>query len=416
MGERNWAGNYEYRAGALHAPRSVEELQELMAVAPAIRVLGSRHSFSDIADSQALVSLAALPGGIVVDRSASRASVPGAIRYGELAGDLARAGLALANMASLPHISVAGAIATATHGSGERIGNLASAVVGLEFVTSSGELHSTTQDDPEFPGLVVGLGAIGAVTRVTLAVEPAYEMRQRVFEGLGWDALLENFDAIVAAGDSVSVFSRWGERVDQIWVKSRVGSAPEVVREDLFGARAATVERHVISGLDPATCTPQLGVDGPWFERLPHFRMGFTPSSGEELQSEHLLARPDAAAAVLALRRLAPRIAPLLQVSEIRVVAGDHLWMSTAYGRETVAIHFTWVPDLEAVDAVLLEIEEALAPFQARPHWGKLFHARADELAPLYERHRDFLSLTERLDPRGALRNDWLRRHVLGDG
>lgn len=411
--ERNWAGNYEYRARVVHEPRSVEALQELVAAAPSIRVLGSRHSFTDIADADELVSLTGLPGEAVVDRGGGTVSVPGAMRYGELIGVLERERLALANLASLPHISVAGAIATATHGSGERIGNLASAVTGLEMVGSDGELRTTWRGDEQFEGCVVGLGATGAVTRVWLEVEPAYEMRQRVYEGLAWDALLENFDAIAASGDSVSVFTRWGEQVDQVWVKVR--DADEPVSQQLFGARAASVERHPIIGLDPVNCTPQLGVPGPWSERLPHFRMGFTPSSGDEIQSEYLLARGHATAAIEALRRLAAEIAPLIQVSEIRMIAGDGLWMSTAYGQDTVAIHFTWVADQAAVKRALIDIENALAPFGARPHWGKLFLSGADTLAPLYERHRDFVALIERLDPRGAFRNRWLRRHVLGD-
>jgi xylitol oxidase len=415
MPERNWAANYEYRAASVHEPGTVEELQELIAAAPAIRVLGSRHSFTDIADSAELVSLAALPGEVAVDRAAGTVSVPGAIRYGELAGALAAEQLALANLASLPHISVAGAVATATHGSGERIGNLSSAVSGLELVTADGELRIAGRGDPDFAGLVVGLGATGAVIRVTLAVEPAYEMRQRVFEGLAWDALLEHFDAIAASGDSVSVFTRWGEHVDQVWVKTRVSGEPETLRDELFGATAASVERHPIIGLDPVNCTPQLGVPGPWSERLPHFRMGFTPSSGDEIQSEYLLARPHATDAIDALRRLAPQIRPLIQVTEVRMIAADELWMSTAYGQDTVAIHFTWVGDQDAVERLLVEIETTLAPFGARPHWGKLFHYRADTLAPLYERHRDFVALIERLDPRGAFRNRWLERHVLGD-
>ncbi len=415
MPERNWAGNYEYRAHTVHEPRSVEALQELIAAAPAIRVLGSRHSFTDIADSEELVSLAALPQEVAVDRAAGTVVVPSGMPYGELVRALEPEQMALANLASLPHISVAGAVATATHGSGERIGNLASAVTALEFVTADGELRTARRGDPDFGGLVVGLGATGAVTRVTLETEPAYAMRQRVFEGLAWDALLENFDAIAASGDSVSVFTRWGEQVDQVWVKTRVSDESEPVREQLFGATAARVERHPIIGLDPVNCTPQLGVAGPWSDRLPHFRMGFTPSSGDELQSEYLLARPHATAAIQALRLLAPQITPLIQVTEVRMIAGDELWMSTAYGQDAVAIHFTWVADQDAVERTLVDIEATLAPFGARPHWGKLFRYRADTLAPLYERHRDFVALIERLDPRGAFRNRWLQHHVLGD-
>ena len=201
-----------------------------------MRVLGSRHSFSDIADSTELVSLAGLPADVVVERAAGTVSFGAGMTYGDLAGVLWHEGLALHNLASLPHISVAGAVATATHGSGDASGNLATAVAGLEIVTSGGEIVTASRGDADFDGLVVGLGALGAVTRLTLDVEPAYDVRQRVFEGLTWDALYGHFDEITASGDSVSVFTRVARVVDQVWVKSRVTDAPEQVRGDLFGA------------------------------------------------------------------------------------------------------------------------------------------------------------------------------------
>jgi xylitol oxidase len=368
-----------------------------------VRVLGSRHSFNDIADAAELVSLARLPPDVVV--AGDSVSFAAGLTYGELAPVLDRAGVALHNLASLPHISVAGAVATGTHGSGDANGNLATAVAALEIVTSSGELMRAARGDPDFDGLVVGLGAVGAVTRLTLDVEPLYEVSQRVFEGLAWDALYEHFDEITSRGYSVSVFTRWGEAVDQIWVKSR-----EPLHGDLFGARPATVERHPILGLDPVNATAQNGRPGPWWDRLPHFRMGFTPSSGEELQSEYLIPRPHAIAALQVVHSLAERVRPLLQVCEIRTIAADRLWMSPQYGRDSVGVHFTWVPDADAVTVVLAELEPALAPFDARPHWGKVFLAGAAAIAPLYERLPDFLALRDRLDPRGAFRNAWLQR------
>jgi xylitol oxidase len=412
--EANWSGTHTYRAEAIHRPRSVEELQEIVGAAPRVRVLGSRHSFSDIADSAELVELDGLPAGIAVDRAGGTVTVGAGVKYGELAQALIAEGVALHNLASLPHISVGGAIATATHGSGDANGNLATAVAGLELVTADGELLASARGDSEFDGLVVGLGALGAVTRVTVAIEPSYEVRQRVFEHLAWDALLEHLDAIFAAGYSVSVFTRWGAHVEQLWVKSRVTTAAEDVREELFGAVAATVDRHPILGLDPVNCTPQLGVPGLWSERLPHFRMGFTPSKGEEIQSEFFVAREQAASAIEALRALGPQLDPVLMVSEIRTIAADRLWMSPQHGRATVAVHFTWKREPEAVAGALAKVESALRPFGARPHWGKVFHARAAEIAPLYERLPDFVALMDRLDARGAFRNAWLEERLLG--
>jgi xylitol oxidase len=398
----------------VHRPSSLEQVQEIVACAPRVRVLGSRHSFTDIGDSSELLTLDGLPADLVVDHSARSVSFTAGLSYGELAGTLRSEGMALANLASLPHISVGGAVATASHGSGDANGNLATAVAALEIVTSDGELMTRSRGDADFNGLVVGLGALGAVTRITLDVEPAYEVRQRVYEGLGWEALFEHFDAITCNGYSVSVFTRWGQTVDQVWVKSRVTEAPEVVRGDLFGAVGATVERQPILGLETVNCSPQLGVAGLWSERLPHFRSGFTPSSGEEIQSEYLLDRRHAVAAIQAVRALGDTIRPLLQVCEIRTIAADELWMSPQYAQDTIAIHFTWRREQQAVERALLDIEAALAPLQARPHWGKLFLADAETIAPLYERLHDFTALVQRLDPRGAFRNDWLETRVLG--
>jgi len=404
-----------YGAQKLHRPSTIEQVQEIVANAPRVRVLGSRHSFNDIADSLELMTLEAMPMDVVVHHAANTVSFNAALRYGELAESLKAEGVALHNLASLPHICVAGAVATATHGSGDTNGNLATAVCGLELVTSGGEIIEASRGDHDFDGLVVGLGALGAVTRITLDVEPAYEVRQRVFEGLSWEALFEHFDEITSCGYSVSVFTRWGGTIDQVWVKSRVTDEPEQVESDLFGATAAAVDRHPILGLDASSCTPQLGRPGSWADRLPHFRMGFTPSSGEELQSEYLFPRRHAAEAIEAVRSLANKIQPLLQVSEIRAVAEDRLWMSMNYGEDSVGIHFTWKPEQDAVEDMLVQLEAALVPFEARPHWGKLFNVDAAAIAPLYERMPDFVRLVERLDPRGAFRNSWLKARVLGE-
>jgi alditol oxidase len=412
---KNWAGNYTYRAEKLHRPSTIEQAQEIITRAPSVRVLGSRHSFNDIADSSELITLEAMPTDVVVDHATNTISFNAALKYGELVETLSAEGVALHNLASLPHISVAGAVATATHGSGDTNGNLATAVRSLELVTSGGEIIEASRGDPDFDGLVVGLGAPGAVTRITLDVEPAYEVRQRVFERLSWEALFEHFDEITSSGYSVSVFTRWAETIDQVWVKSRVTEEPEQVEGDLFGAVVAAVDRHPIVGLDATPCTPQLGRSGLWSDRLPHFRMDFTPSSGEELQSEYVFPRRYAVEAIEAVRALADRIRPILQVSEIRTVAADRLWMSMNYGEDTVGIHFTWRPDRDAVEDLLVQLETALVPFETRPHWGKLFNADAAAIAALYERRPDFIRLIERLDPRGAFRNAWLIAHVLGE-
>ena len=412
----NWSGNYAYGASVLHRPRMLGELQGLVAETQALRALGSRHSFTSIADSAELVALDGLPGEIEVDRASHTVTVPGTTTYAALAEALNRDGLALHNMASLPHISVAGAIATGTHGSGDGKGNLASAVRAVEMVSADGELRTVAAGDADFEGVVVGLGALGIVTRVTLAVQPFYEMRQRVFQGVPWDTLFARLDEIYAAGESVSVFHLCGEQTEQVWVKrlaDGTGGEDDGDLQELLGVRSATVELHPVLGGDPINCTEQQGVPGPWSERLPHFRSGFLPSSGEELQSEFFVARKDAVAAIEAVRALGDDIVPLLLISELRTIARDELWLSPHEGRESLALHFTWRRRPPEVEAVVAKIESALAPLGARPHWGKVFTARADTIATLYPRMADFLSLRERLDPEGIFVNDWLRAKVL---
>jgi alditol oxidase len=413
IGGTNWAGNYAYRATRLHRPSSLDELRAIVARAPKIHALGARHSFNDIADSAELISLERLDQGIEIDRSAGTVTVGAGMQYGALARALERKGLALHNMASLPHISVGGAVATATHGSGDANGNLATAVAALELVTSDGEVLRVSRTDDDFAGMVVGLGALGVVTRLTIAVQPSFLMRQEVFEHLAWDVLFDRFDAVMSSADSVSLFTDYGDDVGQVWLKSRVDSEDHRPRRDQFlGAAAATRALHPVPKRSAEHCTDQLGVPGSWLDRLPHFRMDAIPASGAELQSEYMVPRRCAVAALRAVRDLAPAIRPHLWTSEIRTVAADDLWLSTAYGTDTVCIHFSWKLDPDAVNALLPSIEAALAPFGARPHWGKLFVATARDLEARFERLPDFRRLAERLDRRGAFRNALLERHV----
>jgi len=417
-----WAGNLTYAAARVHEPRTVEEVQEVVAAARHVRALGTRHCFNDLADTpHDLVRLDGLDPAVEVDAAARTVTVSGGTRYGALARELHPRGWALHNLASLPHISVAGAVATATHGSGDRSRNLAAAVAGLDLVTADGTLRHLARGDADFDGAVVALGALGVVVRVTLDVEPTYDVAQEVHTDLPWDAVLEHLDEITGSADSVSLFTDWSAAgVRQVWRKTRVdpGAAYEP-RADLFGARPAPGPLHPLPGIDPVNCTQQLGVPGPWHERLPHFRLEFTPSNGDELQSEYLVPRAHAVAAIEALRGLGDLVAPLLQVAEIRTIAGDDLWLSTAEGGDRVGLHFTWLPRQAEVEAVLPRIEAALAPLGDRPHWGKLFDAVGGPGADpreLYPRLDDFRALVARTDPEGTFRNAFVDRHVLGLG
>jgi xylitol oxidase len=393
----NWGGNYTYRARTRHRPASLDDVRAIAARASSLRVVGSRHSFTGIGDADELVSLEALPGEVEIGDGV--VTVGAGMTYAAVAGALAEHGVALHNLASLPHISVGGAIATATHGSGVGNGNLATAVAALELVTSSGDVVRLARGDEGFAGVVVGLGAMGIVTRVTLDVEPGFSVRQDVFEGLSWDALLTHFDEVMSAAYSVSVFSRWGDATEQVWLKSRGRDG----FASLFDATPAVVERHPILALDPVSATAQQGVPGLWHDRLPHFRIEFSPSAGEEIQSEYFVARPDAVEAVRALLAIGDQIRDVLLVSEIRAVAADSLWLSPQYEQDTIGFHFTWRRDQPAVERALAVVESALAPFGCLPHWGKLF------LTPgKYARMADFAALRDRLDPGGAFRNAWL--------
>ncbi|MCU1579950.1 MAG: linked oxidase domain protein [Rhodoglobus sp.] len=404
----NWSQHHDYRATTLHRPTTLEQLQDVVANAPKIRALGSRHSFNDIADSAELVTLEGMPPAIVIDAESETVSFSAGLRYGDLGIVLQREGWGLRNLASLPHISVAGAVATGTHGSGDRNGTLSRAVSGIVLVTASGALRSITPADPEFDGAVVSLGALGVVTRITLDIEPTFQVRQDVYTGLTWTKLLDSYEKIVSRAYSVSVFTDWaGESVGTVWLKSRMDGAKPP--QDLFGATPAHTALHPLPDMPATSTTEQRGIPGAWIDRLPHFKLGFTPSNGDELQTEYIVPRRHAVDAITAVRALGERITPHLYVTELRTMAADSLWLSGAYETDAVGIHFTWKKDPAAVLPLLPVIEEALAPFDARPHWGKLFHSVRKEL---YPRLPDFVALAEELDPEGKFRNEYLERHV----
>ncbi len=414
----NWAGNLTYQARDLHRAADIAQVQEIVAGARKLRVLGSRHSFSAIADcSDAQLSLEQMNRVIALDAGASRVRVEGGIRYGDLAPALQARGLALANLASLPHISVVGAAATATHGSGSETGNLATAVTAMDIVNASGDVVrlSREADGDSFAGAAVGLGALGPVVGLTLEVEPTYDVRQTVYAGLSHDVLATEFEAIFASAKSVSVFTDWrGPDANALWRKERVTSDTPAPLSEAFGATAARHAMHPLPGGAAGDCTEQLGRAGPWHERLPHFRMEFTPSNGAEIQAEFFVPREEAARAIAALRPHGERLAPILMISEIRTIAGDDLWLSPAHRGPQVAFHFTFHRDWEAIRAVLPAIEASLAPFGALPHWGKVTTMAPDRIARHFPRLEAFRDLARSFDPEGKFRNDFLDRMVFG--
>jgi xylitol oxidase len=414
---QNWAGNVTFAAAEVARPTSVAELQDLVAHRRHVRALGSGHSFNRIADTDGtLISLDRIPGGIEVDSASRRAWVPAGATYARICPDLHAGGWALANLASVPHVTVAGACATGTHGSGRSNPGLAAAVSAVELVRPGGELETVTAADVDFSGSVVALGALGIALRVQLDVEPAYDVAQEVLLDVPLAAVLEHMETVLAAGDSVSLFTDWATpaTIGQVWVKRRVPlgqpTADTASLCELVGGSPARSAVHPVPGADPTATTDQLGVPGAWYERLPHFRADAVPSAGAELQSEWLVPARAGAEAVERLAAIAPTLAPLVLVSEVRTVASDKLWLSPAWQRDSVALHFTWRPDGEAVARALPVVEETLAPFDPRPHWGKLAALDSDALQRAYPRLRDFADLADRVDPERVLSNAFVDR------
>ena len=414
----NWAGNLTYSTDRLHQPGTAAEAQEIVRNAPKVRPLGSRHCFNAIADSsQAQISLERLNQVVHFDEEAKRVTVGAGMRYGDLAPYLHERGYAVHNLASLPHISVAGACATATHGSGVANGNLATAVSAITFIDAGGDLVtlSREKDGERFAGAVVGLGGLGVVTEVTLDVRPAFDMVQHVYLDLPTASLYEHFDEIMSSGYSVSLFTDWRtDAVNQVWVKRVAPGGAFEAEPTFFGAALATRNVHPIIELSAVNCTEQMGVPGPWYERLPHFRMDFTPSSGKELQSEYFVPAEHAREVARIFKGMGERFGSLLMISEVRSVAGDDLWMSMCFDRPSVAFHCTWEQDWEALSQLLPVIEDALEPFEARPHWGKLFTMAPDRLQARYPKASAFRELLREYDPDGKFRNAFMQENLFG--
>ena len=412
----NWAGNYQYSTGRIHYPNTLEQLQQLVLSCQKLKVIGTRHSFNGIGDSHHnLVSLSELEPEIMLHNDHRSVTVGAGVRYGQLCEFLQRHKLALRNLGSLPHISVGGACVTATHGSGKQNGILATSVSAIEVMKADGDVMVISRYDAneDFLGSVVNLGALGVVTRLTLDVEPAFEMKQIVYQHLPFDALKNNYDAILTAAYSVSVFTDWKKRnFNQVWIKAKADDIADLATNDFYGARPATKNLHPIIELDSENCTQQLRVPGPWHERLPHFRMNFTPSSGDELQSEYFVPYDAGWDAIESIFKIAEQICPYLQISELRTVAADNFWMSPCYQRTSLAIHFTWTNDPGTVSKLIPLIEEKLSAFDVRSHWGKLFALSPQEFLRIYKKLPDFRQLSERYDPDRKFRNHFLDKYV----
>jgi alditol oxidase len=414
----NWAGNIAYSTDNVYAAASLEAVQKFVRAHNHFKTLGTRHCFNRIADStQQLLTTPFTANEPLLDESSRTISVGPGVRYGEICPVLEAKGFALHNLASLPHISIAGACATATHGSGVKNGSLATAVAALEIVNATGDVVTLSRkENPEsFSGAVVGLGALGVITKVTLNIRPTFQVAQHVFENLPLSELEKHFDEIMSAAYSVSIFTDWQkQRMNEVWLKHGIDPTkpPGKQPQEFFGATRAMKNLHPIAALSAENCTEQMGVPGPWYDRLPHFKMGFTPSAGKELQSEYFVPHKNALDAILAVEKLHEQISPHLMITEIRTIAADDLWMSPCYKQDCVAIHFTWKPEWPEVSKLLPIIERELAPFKPRPHWGKLFTIPPAQLHAAYEKLPEFVALSKKFDPQGKFRNEFLNANV----
>jgi xylitol oxidase len=405
---QNWSKNVDFNDRGYLQPESLTELQELVRTHPKIRARGTAHCFNEIANTSSYaINLAKMPRVIDVKPATNSVRASSGLTYGELAPALHNQGWALNNLASLPHISIAGSISTGTHGSGIKNQNLANQVLSLDLVTAEGELRHIDRANPAFNALVVGLGLGGIVYQYELKIEPTFRIRQVIYPEIPLDVLQRNFDQIMGTAYSVSYFTDWSTaQVGNLWCKFRDG---EVIPESVGGSARAEKKFHPIPSVDPVACTDQLGESGDWHQRLSHFKLEFTPSVGEEIQTEFFVDRKDAASAIEAVSKLGEEITPLLWITELRTIAADDLWLSGAYQRDTLAIHFTWKKDL-AIYPVIEKVEAALRPFNYRPHWGKIFTADSKYLSTVYPKMSEFKALVEALDPSSKFENTFTRR------
>lgn len=407
---KNWAGNIQFSSVEIKEPESIEDLVQQYESEVKLKSLGTRHCFNRIADTKNIhISTAKLNKVLEIDEENLIVWVESGIKYGDLGVELEKKGFALHNLASLPHISVMGAVSTATHGSGDQNGNLATAVEAVEWVSPDGIVKLIKRGEPEFNGAVVALGALGTVYRLALKIQPTFQVSQYVFENLPMEVCKDHFDEIYQSGYSVSMFTTWQNKtIDQVWVKRKEDVKYQKDLTDFWGATPAKTNLHPLKANSPINCTDQMGVPGPWYERLPHFKMKFTPSNGEELQSEYFVPRENAYQVMMEIEKLKDLIHPILFVSEIRSIKADDLWMSMAYGRDSIAFHFTWKPMTDEVMKALPKIEEVLKPFGVRPHWGKIFTISGKELSKNYPKWNDFKKLISTMDPNKMCTNTFL--------
>ena len=406
MTNHNWATNIDFHDAKTLHPQSIEELASIVSSSPNVRVRGTAHCFNTIADTNhTAVVLDAMPKQLTINVVSKTATVSAGLIYSEISELLEAQGWAIHNLASLPHITIGGATATGTHGSGIKNGALHTSIRSVELMRPDGTLHKLTRGvDEEFYAVIVGLGLTGIAVSFELDIEPTFQIMQTIYGELPLKVFGENIIEILSGAYSVSFFSTWDDdQVCEIWYKSK--TTPPAT---YFGASARTEKAHPIFGEDATAATEQFGQPGPWHLRLPHFKIGQTPSAGKELQSEFFVDSKNAAAAFAAFHAISKDFRHKVLVTEIRSVAADDYWMSPAYGRESVAFHCTWMLDDEVPHLVSL-IEAVLQPFSFRPHVGKVFNVGSYHLRKVLPKFDEFREYVMKTDPGGKFQNDFTR-------
>ncbi len=410
---KNWARNLEFSAGEFLEINSISQLQEVINNSDKVKVLGTGHSFSPIADtSGSLISIKKLDPEIHIDSKMQTVSVSAGTSYAQLARYLEANGWALENLASLGEITVAGAIMTGTHGSGSSNTVLSNAVVEIEMILASGEkLLLNQQNLEEFNGFIVSFGALAVFTRLKLKIVKSFSIKQIVYENITSKSVSEYFDEIFDNAYSVSYFNSWAKNsTGQIWMKFLSDKDTSTLPKNAFGGNLAVANQHPVKVNDPSTCTEQMGAPGKWLYRLPHFKLDSSPASGDEVQTEYLVDRKYVKEYIEELSLIGDEIADKVYATEIRTIKADNLWLSGAYERPTVGFHFTWKKSAD-IETFLPKIEQILGQNGGRPHWGKLFSTNKNQLITRYPKFSNFQQLLKKYDPDGKFRNQFIDRY-----
>ena len=410
---QNWAKNITFSSQNYIEIENLTQLQKVIESSNKLKVVGTSHSFSEIADTTGtLISLKNLDSEIEIDEKSQTVKVSAGTSYANLAKYLEKNGWALSNLASLGEISIAGAVMTGTHGSGSNNKVLSDSVVAIEMILSSGDKFVIDRKNfAQFSGFVVSFGALAVFTKLTLKIVRSFSVKQVVYENVPIQSVLENFNEIFDRPYSASYFSNWSPKnTGQIWMKFLDDDKYPELQSKAYGGNLALSNQHPVKVNDPGNCTEQMGVAGKWLFRLPHFRLNSSPASGDEVQTEYLVDRDHVQGYINELTKIGEDIAARVYATEIRTISSDDLWLSGAYGRETVGFHFTWKKSPEVKD-FLPEIENILGKNNGRPHWGKLFSTPRAQLIDRYPMYEEFRQLIQKYDSGNKFRNKFIEQY-----